>query len=62
VACHAAVKINFTLTPEKMEDIVGRLFACREPLTCPHGRTVVVRWDHGQILRAFSRPDPSGTA
>jgi DNA mismatch repair protein MutL len=62
VACHAAVKIHFTLTTEKMENIVGRLFSCREPLTCPHGRTVVVRWDHGQILRAFSRPDPTWTA
>jgi DNA mismatch repair protein MutL len=62
VACHAAVKIHFTLTREKMEEIVRRLFRCRDPLTCPHGRTVVVRWDHGQILRAFSRPLSQGTA
>ncbi len=55
IACHAAVKIHFPLTREKMEDLLRRLFICREPLTCPHGRTVVTRWPHEEILRAFGR-------
>jgi DNA mismatch repair protein MutL len=55
VACHAAVKDHFSLAHDKMVNIVERLFRCREPLTCPHGRTAIVRWGHGQILRAFGR-------
>ncbi|MFQ5719763.1 MAG: DNA mismatch repair endonuclease MutL [Acidobacteriota bacterium] len=55
VACHAAVKIHFPLTREKMEYLVGELFRCAEPLTCPHGRRVVSRWAHDDLLRTFGR-------
>ncbi|MFQ5671191.1 MAG: DNA mismatch repair endonuclease MutL [Acidobacteriota bacterium] len=55
VACHAAVKIHFSLTRTKMEFLVKNLFRCRDPLTCPHGRTTIVKWSHEQILRAFGR-------
>jgi DNA mismatch repair protein MutL len=55
IACHAAVKIHFPLAREKMENLLERLFRCQEPLTCPHGRTVVLRWPHDAILRAFGR-------
>ena len=55
VACHAAVKIHFPLTSEKMEYLVSELFRCAEPLTCPHGRRVVARWSHDDLLRTFGR-------
>ena len=56
MACHAAVRFHDSLTRERMTEIVRRWRLCREPLTCPHGRTAVVRWPHDQLLRAFGRP------
>ena len=55
VACHAAVRLHDPLTHEKMAWILGHLFLCREPLTCPHGRRTVTRWPHSDILRIFDR-------
>lgn len=55
MACHAAVRFHDSLTRERMTEIVRRWLLCREPLTCPHGRTAVVRWPHDQLLRAFGR-------
>jgi DNA mismatch repair protein MutL len=56
MACHAAVRFHDSLTRERMTEIVRLWLLCREPLTCPHGRTAVVRWPHDQLLRAFGRP------
>ena len=55
MACHAAVKIHFPLTREKMEYLIAELFACEDPLTCPHGRRTIARWDHVDLLRTFGR-------
>ncbi len=55
LACHAAVRFHDRLNQEKMEEIVRRWQQCADPLTCPHGRTAVVRWPHGRILKAFGR-------
>jgi DNA mismatch repair protein MutL len=54
-ACHAAVKINDPLTPEKMDYILGGVLRCRTPTHCPHGRPVMLRITLDEIERAFGR-------
>ena len=54
-ACHAAVKINDPLTPEKMDYILEALFRCRTPTHCPHGRPILLRITLDEIERAFGR-------
>jgi DNA mismatch repair protein MutL len=54
-ACHAAVKINDPLTLEKMDHILERLFRCRTPTHCPHGRPIILRISLKEIERAFGR-------
>src|SRR6476646_3352926 len=43
LACHAAIKVNMSLTPEKMRWLIDRLLQTSSPTTCPHGRPVILR-------------------
>ena len=38
LACHAAIKVNMPLAPEKMRWLIDRLLTTSSPTTCPHGR------------------------
>ncbi len=55
LACKAAVKINMTLTPEKMQWLIDRLLITSSPTTCPHGRPVILRLTMKDIERGFHR-------
>ena len=55
VACHAAIKINTPLDPRKMEWLVAELAATRFPMSCPHGRPVILKYGMRDILKAFHR-------
>jgi DNA mismatch repair protein MutL len=55
VACHAAIKINTPLEPRKMEWLLAELAATRLPMSCPHGRPVVLKYGMREILKAFHR-------
>ena len=55
LACHAAVKINMKLTPEKMRWLIDRLVLTTSPTTCPHGRPVILRLSMKDIERGFHR-------
>jgi DNA mismatch repair protein MutL len=55
VACHAAIKINTPLEDRKMEWLVAQLAATQFPMSCPHGRPVVLKYDMREILKAFHR-------
>ena len=55
VACHAAIKINTPLEPRKMEWLLSELAATRFPMSCPHGRPVVLKYGMREILKAFHR-------
>ncbi|MBI4480759.1 MAG: DNA mismatch repair endonuclease MutL [Acidobacteria bacterium] len=55
VACHAAIKINTPLEPRKMEWLVAELAATRFPMSCPHGRPVILKYGMREILKAFHR-------
>ncbi|MBV6495926.1 MAG: DNA mismatch repair endonuclease MutL [Acidobacteria bacterium ACB1] len=55
LACHAAVKINMKLTPEKMRWLIDNLVVTTSPTTCPHGRPVILRLSMRDIERGFHR-------
>jgi DNA mismatch repair protein MutL len=55
VACHAAIKVNMPLDQEKMSWLLLELSKTECPMTCPHGRPVVLRYDMKEIQKAFKR-------
>jgi DNA mismatch repair protein MutL len=55
LACHAAIKVNMSLTPEKMRWLIDRLFQTSSPTTCPHGRPIILRMPMRDILKGFHR-------
>jgi DNA mismatch repair protein MutL len=55
IACHAAIKINTPLTPDKMDWLIRELAKTDCPMSCPHGRPVVLRYSLKDIQRAFKR-------
>ena len=55
LACKAAIKINMTLTTEKMNWLIDRLLVTSSPTTCPHGRPVILRLSMRDIERGFHR-------
>jgi len=54
-ACHAAIKVNTPLDATKMEWLLGELAKTEYPMSCPHGRPVVLRYSVREIERAFKR-------
>ena len=55
LACHAAIKVNMPLAPEKMRWLIDRLLQTSSPTTCPHGRPVILRLRTRDILKGFHR-------
>lgn len=55
LACHAAIKVNMPLAPEKMRWLIDRLLQTSSPTTCPHGRPVILRLKTRDILKGFHR-------
>jgi DNA mismatch repair protein MutL len=55
IACHSAIKVNTPLTPDKMEWLLRELAATECPMSCPHGRPVVLRYSVAEIKKAFKR-------
>ena len=55
LACRAAIKVNMSLTPEKMRWLIDRLLTTSSPTTCPHGRPIILRLKMNDILKGFQR-------
>jgi len=55
IACHAAIKINTPLEPRKMQWLLDELAKTDCPMSCPHGRPIVLRYSMKEILKAFHR-------
>jgi DNA mismatch repair protein MutL len=55
IACHAAIKVNMPLEPNKMEWLLAELAKTEHPMSCPHGRPVVLRYSVKDIQKAFKR-------
>ncbi|HKS80688.1 MAG TPA: DNA mismatch repair endonuclease MutL [Candidatus Acidoferrales bacterium] len=54
-ACHAAIKVNTPLDSTKMTWLLEELAKTEYPMSCPHGRPVVLRYSVKEIERAFKR-------
>src|SRR5215470_5700781 len=54
-ACHAAIKVNMPLDQTKMEWLLAALSKTDCPMSCPHGRPVVLRYSVKEIEKAFHR-------
>jgi DNA mismatch repair protein MutL len=55
MACHAAVKANYPLTPEKMLHILDELRRTAYSTICPHGRPVMLRLTRREVEKNFQR-------
>ena len=55
IACHAAIKVNMPLEQNKMEWLLAELSKTECPMSCPHGRPVVLRYSLKDIQKAFKR-------
>ena len=55
IACHAAIKINMPLDPERMSWLLAELGKTEHPTSCPHGRPIALRYSWKDIQRAFHR-------
>jgi DNA mismatch repair protein MutL len=54
-SCHAAIKVNMPLDLTKMEWLLAELANTEAPMSCPHGRPIVLRYSVKEIERAFKR-------
>ena len=54
-ACHAAIKVNTPPDPPRMEWLLTELAKTECPMSCPHGRPVVLRYSMRDIEKAFKR-------
>jgi DNA mismatch repair protein MutL len=55
IACHAAIKVNMPLEPQKIDWLLTELAKTEHPTSCPHGRPIALRYSHKDIQRAFQR-------
>jgi DNA mismatch repair protein MutL len=55
IACHAAIKVNMPLEQNKMQWLLTELAKTDCPMSCPHGRPVVLRYSLKDIQKAFKR-------
>ncbi|MEW6171786.1 MAG: DNA mismatch repair endonuclease MutL [Bacillota bacterium] len=55
MACHSAVKAGEPLAAPAAVALLGRLAACNEPFTCPHGRPTVICLSRDELERRFGR-------
>ena len=54
-ACRAAIKINMTLSMEKMQWLIDQLASVQIPTNCPHGRPIILRFSTYEIEKKFGR-------
>jgi len=55
VSCHAAIKVNMGLDQDKMRWLLRALGETQAPMTCPHGRPIVLRYGMKDLQKAFKR-------
>jgi len=55
LACRAAIKVHMRLDVSKMEWLLAELARAESPMSCPHGRPVMLRYTIRELERAFRR-------
>nr|WP_233255237.1 DNA mismatch repair endonuclease MutL [Haloplanus rallus] len=58
LACYPSITGNTSLTEGSVVDLLDALDDCENPFACPHGRPVVVSFDHDEITDRFERDYP----
>ena len=54
-ACKKAVKANMRLQESDITNLLAGLDQCQNPLTCPHGRPLIIKITLSEIRRRFLR-------
>jgi DNA mismatch repair protein MutL len=55
LACRGAVTVNTRLAPAEASKLLSDLARCRDPWTCPHGRPILLTFDHLDLEKRFGR-------
>nr|WP_320193739.1 DNA mismatch repair endonuclease MutL [uncultured Desulfobacter sp.] len=55
MACHRSVRGGQSMSVKEMTALVEQLFACENPMHCPHGRPVLVSFDARSLEKLFKR-------
>lgn len=55
LACHSAIRANFSLRREEMEALIASLYPFNPSTTCPHGRPVFFLLPVDEMNRQFKR-------
>lgn len=55
LACKGSIKSGREMTMAEMQKLLVDLYHCQDPLTCPHGRPVMVLMNSSQLERLFLR-------
>nr|WP_319491343.1 DNA mismatch repair endonuclease MutL [uncultured Desulfobacter sp.] len=55
MACHRSVRGGQSMSLREMTALVEQLFACENPMHCPHGRPVFVSFDARSLEKLFKR-------
>ncbi len=58
LACYPSITGNTSLTEGSVVSLLSALDDCENPWACPHGRPVVIAFDHGEIEDRFERDYP----
>jgi DNA mismatch repair protein MutL len=54
-ACHASIKLHQKLSKKEMLELINRLFACKNPFFCPHGRPTIIEITFEELKKRFKR-------
>ncbi len=55
MACHSAIRANYSLNLREMEKLINDLEKCENPFHCPHGRPTRIQWSKTEIEKLFKR-------
>jgi DNA mismatch repair protein MutL len=55
IACKGAIKANQRLSQPEMEALINKLFACKDPYFCPHGRPTIIKMTRDELDKKFGR-------
>lgn len=55
IACKAAIKFGRVLSQHEMGSLINRLFSCKTPFFCPHGRPTVIKFTMEDLDKRFGR-------
>lgn len=54
-SCREAIKASDKLTVEEMHQLIRELYTIQPPLTCPHGRPIILSLTKYEIEKSFKR-------